>query len=79
MMREYSSGPVVGVPFEHHVLEKMRQTALAVFFIASADAIPDLKSDRRTLVVLQQENFETVIENELLNLSGVCSGSMDSQ
>ncbi len=79
MMREYSSGLDCRRTLEQHVLEKMRQTALAVFFVACADAIPDLKSHRRTLVVLQQENFKTVIENELLNLSGVCSGSMDSQ
>ena len=56
--------------FEHHVLEKMRQAALAVFFIARTDAIPNLKRDRRALVIFEQKHFKTVVENHLLNISG---------
>jgi hypothetical protein len=53
------------------MFEKMRQTAFAVLLIARADAIPDLKSHSRTLMVFEQKNLEPVVENEFLHLGGV--------
>jgi hypothetical protein len=53
---------------EQHVLEKMRQTALAILFIARTNPVPNLKGYRRTLVILEKKNLEAIFERELLNI-----------
>src|SRR5262249_14143065 len=52
---------------EHHVLEKMRQAALAIELVARADAVPHLECHRGALVVLEQEDLEAVVENRFFH------------
>ena len=66
-------------PLEHHVFEKMRQAALAVFLIARTDAIPHLESHGRALVVFEQEHFEAVVENDFADVCGMGEAAEDGE
>jgi hypothetical protein len=46
----------------------MRQTALAVLFIARTNPVPNLKGYRRTFVILEKKNLEAIFERKFLNI-----------
>ena len=48
------------VALEHHVLEKMSETAAAIWIVFRTDVIPDLHGDGRALVIFDRVNLKPV-------------------
>jgi hypothetical protein len=53
---------------EHHVLEEVREAAVARRLVGGADVVPDVHCDLRQPVVLAQDDGEAVRQLVLLEL-----------
>ena len=52
-------------PFEHQVLEQVREAGVARLLVLRPDVIPEIHGDDRTRVILVQEHVEAVGERLL--------------
>src|SRR6476660_8886240 len=71
--------PDRGCALVHRVLQEVRRAVLAVLLLKTAEAIPQRRGDARDVMILDQQDAESVVEHQLVDVDAERRPPLDAR